>query len=57
MKPHFDLFSKKYKSINFYQLDVDELEEVANKIGVSALPSFYVYQNGTIVDSLIGVSM
>jgi len=26
MKPHFDLFSKKYKSINFYQVDVDELE-------------------------------
>ena len=54
--PFFEELSKKYTTLTFIKVDVDELEEISSEAGISAMPSFYIYKNGQIVDKLVGAS-
>ncbi|RNA11463.1 cytosolic thioredoxin Trx1 [Brachionus plicatilis] len=54
--PFLEQLSKDYTSIQFIKVDVDELEEISSEAGVSAMPSFYVYKDGKVVDQLVGAS-
>jgi thioredoxin 1 len=54
--PFFQELSAKYTSLTFIKVDVDELEEISTEAGISAMPSFYIYKNGQIVDKLVGAS-
>ena len=54
--PYFDELSKRYEKAKFIKVDVDELDDVASEAGVSAMPSFYVYKNGKVVDQMVGAS-
>ena len=56
MGPYFDELSKKYTSIKFVKVDVDELDDIAAELGISAMPSFFVYKDGKIVDQMVGAS-
>ena len=40
--------------MNFVKVDVDQCSDVSAKQGVSAMPSFFVYQDGKKVDQLVG---
>mmetsp|Transcript_32116 Transcript_32116/g.44526 ORF Transcript_32116/g.44526 Transcript_32116/m.44526 type:complete len:103 (-) Transcript_32116:202-510(-) len=54
--PFFAELEGKYPSITFVKVDVDELDGVAAVAGVSAMPTFQVWQNGAKVSELIGAS-
>ena len=54
--PFFDELSKKYTDVKFIKVDVDELDDVASEAGVSAMPSFYYYEEGKVVETLVGAS-
>jgi len=45
-----------YKDVLFVKVDVDELEDLAAKYGVSAMPTFQAFKHGKRVDSLVGAS-
>ena len=52
--PIFEEFSKSFSQINFIKVDVDELEDLARSQGVGAMPSFFVYQQGVKVETMVG---
>ena len=41
----------------FVKVDVDELEDVMQEAGVVAMPTFQVYKDGKLADSLTGANV
>lgn len=54
--PFFEELSKTYTSVKFIKVDVDELEDITAEAGVSAMPSFFIYKDGVVVDQLVGAA-
>ncbi len=48
--------SKKYTNVKFYKLDVDEVPDVAQELGVRAMPTFLVFKNGDKVGEVVGAN-
>jgi thioredoxin 1 len=56
ISPFFDELSKEFTSLKFLKVDVDEFEELSGKAGVSAMPTFFVYKDGQIIEQMVGAS-
>ncbi|ORX86558.1 thioredoxin [Anaeromyces robustus] len=54
--PVYEELSKKYTTVSFYQINVDNVEDVVRKAGVSCMPTFKFYKNGELVDNLEGAN-
>jgi len=48
--------SEKYTNVIFLQVDTDQLRDVAANAGITAMPTFQFYKNGTRIDQLQGAS-
>ena len=46
--------SNAYPDARFYKLDVDEVPDVAQELGVRAMPTFVIFQNGEKVKEVVG---
>ncbi|MBW0487825.1 hypothetical protein O181_027540 [Austropuccinia psidii MF-1] len=42
--------------VKFYKVDVDQVPDAASKAGISAMPTFLVYKNGQVIDTLRGAA-
>lgn len=42
--------------MRFYKLDVDEVPEVAQKLGIRAMPTFLFFKNGEKVGEVVGAN-
>ncbi len=45
-----------FQSIKFFKLNVDEIEDIAQKLKVQSLPTFMVFTNGKIVGKTTGAN-
>ncbi|TPX56190.1 hypothetical protein PhCBS80983_g04716 [Powellomyces hirtus] len=54
--PKFEEFSNKYSGATFLKIDVDEVPEVAEKEGVSSMPTFLIFANGARVGEVVGAN-
>jgi thioredoxin 1 len=54
MNPIVEQFSNAYGNVSFYRVDVDNLSDVSNEMGITAMPAFYFFKNGQKLDSHIG---
>ncbi|ESO03718.1 hypothetical protein HELRODRAFT_173420 [Helobdella robusta] len=54
LSPKLKDFAKSCPNIILVKVDVDDAEDVADKYGVTVLPTFVVIRNGCMADKLIG---
>ena len=52
--PTVQAYADKYPAVNFYKIDVDELEELTMHAGVNCMPTFQLYKNGEHTDTIEG---
>ncbi|KAE8142558.1 thioredoxin-like protein [Aspergillus pseudotamarii] len=45
-----------FDSVGFYKVDVDAQPEIAQEVGVRAMPTFSLFHKGIKVDSLVGAN-
>lgn len=47
----------KYKdSVEFYKIDVDEVPDVAQELGIRAMPTFLLFKDGEKVEEVVGAN-
>lgn len=56
ISPYIEKFSDMHTNIDFYKLDVDEVNDVARDYGISAMPTFLVFKHGKVVDKIVGAN-
>eukprot|EP00884_Botryococcus_braunii_P020849 jgi/Botrbrau1/7448/Bobra.0083s0019.1 len=56
ISPVFEELSEQYPDFIFLKVDVDCLSAVAVRAEISAMPTFQVYQDGAMVEQLVGAS-
>lgn len=54
MSPIFEKTAKKYKTIRFARVNVDNAPGISQKYGVYSIPTFIVFNNGEPVDKAMG---
>jgi thioredoxin 1 len=53
---HIPRFSSTYPNARFYKLDVDEVPDVAQELGIRAMPTFLLFKNGDKVAEVVGAN-
>lgn len=54
--PKVVAFAKEFPQARFYKIDVDELSEVAQELGIRAMPTFMLFKNGEKVEEVVGAN-
>jgi len=54
--PQVVKFSDKYPSAKFYKLDVDDVPDVAQELGIRAMPTFLLFKKGEKVGEVVGAN-
>ncbi|KAI4165467.1 MAG: hypothetical protein LQ342_000877 [Letrouitia transgressa] len=54
--PEIVKLSNNIPEARFYKLDVDEVPDVAQELGVRAMPTFVVFRNGEKVGEIVGAN-
>ena len=54
MHPIFTRMAKKYKRVRFARVNVDKSQDIAMKYGVQSIPTFIMFKNGEIANTMVG---
>ncbi|KAI1874918.1 hypothetical protein JX265_003604 [Neoarthrinium moseri] len=47
---------EKYKDVFFAKIDVDELPDISQELGIRAMPTFMLFKDGEKADELVGAN-
>ncbi|CAO3645243.1 unnamed protein product [Cunninghamella echinulata] len=56
ISPKFEAFSEEYTDIVFAKVDVDEAADVAQEVGVRAMPTFGFFKDGNKIKEVVGAN-
>ncbi|KAH9973314.1 thioredoxin-like protein [Lactifluus volemus] len=56
ISPHFETLSNQFTNIQFYKVDVDDQQAVAQEYEVRSMPTFQIFKGGQKLDHLIGAN-
>ncbi|RDL31979.1 Thioredoxin [Venustampulla echinocandica] len=54
--PQVEKFSEEFPNIRFVKVDVDEVPDVAQELGIRAMPTFIVFKNGEKDKEIVGAN-
>ena len=54
MHPIFSRMAKKYKSVRFARVNVDNSQDIARRYGVQSIPTFIMFKNGEVANTMVG---
>ncbi|MDC0041808.1 thioredoxin, partial [Candidatus Nitrosopelagicus sp.] len=54
MHPIFTRMAKKYNRVRFARVNVDNAQDIASKYGVQSIPTFIMFKNGEIANTMVG---
>jgi thioredoxin 1 len=54
--PKVAKFSEDYSQAKFFKVDVDEVSDVAQELGIRAMPTFLLFKNGEKVGEVVGAN-
>ncbi|EIN14269.1 thioredoxin [Punctularia strigosozonata HHB-11173 SS5] len=54
ISPVFEQLSEHFGDVEFYKVDVDEQPDIAQEVGVRAMPTFAVFKSGQKVKETVG---
>jgi|TARA_Y100000996_G_scaffold354469_1_gene294665 thioredoxin len=54
MHPIFTRMAKKYKSVRFARVNVDNAQDIAMRYGVQSIPTFIMFKNGEVANTMVG---
>lgn len=49
-------FSDEFPGAHFIKLDVDDVPDVAQELGIRAMPTFIVFKNGEKLNEVVGAN-
>ncbi|KAI9772531.1 MAG: mitochondrial thioredoxin [Geoglossum simile] len=56
ISPILEKFSDTYTDAKFFKLDVDEVSDVAQELGIRAMPTFLLFSNGEKASEVVGAN-
>ena len=56
LKPILERVAEKLNNIDFYNLDIDESEDIAKRYRVFSVPTIICFKEGKKVDSMVGLN-
>ncbi|KAI9736441.1 MAG: hypothetical protein M1818_006175 [Claussenomyces sp. TS43310] len=54
--PQVVKFSEQFTDATFIKIDVDDVPDVAQELGIRAMPTFIVFKNGEKVQEIVGAN-
>ncbi|CEK33077.1 thioredoxin [Paraclostridium sordellii] len=54
LAPVFESVSEEVSNAKFVKVDIDESLELAQKFGISTVPTMMIFKDGKVVDKLVG---
>eukprot|EP00833_Pecoramyces_ruminatium_P018435 jgi/Orpsp1_1/1192467/evm.model.d7180000093538.1 len=55
--PRFEKFSETYTNISFYQVNVDQAEDVTAHCGIQCMPTFKFFKAGQLIKEIQGANV
>jgi len=49
-------YSDVHKDVRFYKVDVDDVPDVAQELGIRAMPTFVLFKDGQEVETIVGAN-
>jgi len=56
ISPIFEKLSNEFDGVAFYKVDVDEQADISEEVGIRAMPTFFLFENGEKKGELVGAS-
>jgi thioredoxin 1 len=57
ISPKIDEWSDIYTDVKFYKVEVDKVPDVAQELGVRAMPTFMLFKDGLKVTEVVGAKL
>lgn len=54
LAPVFDTLSEELTDVDFVKVDIDQSLELAQKFGITTVPTMMIFKDGKVVDTLVG---